>query len=58
MVARCTVELPARHQALIPVKTTDGDSTTGLFESTRTPGGVLLSKTVLLLMVTKMEDFG
>ena len=47
VVARCTVELPARHQALIPMKTKDGDSRTGLFESTRTPGGVLLSKTVV-----------
>ena len=29
------------------MKTKDGDSRTGLFESTRTPGGVLLSKTVV-----------
>lgn len=40
-------ELPARHQVLIPVKTKDRDSRTGLFESTRTPGGVLMSKTVV-----------
>jgi len=47
VVARCTVELPARHQVLIPVQTKDGDSGTGLFWSTRTPGGVLMTKTVI-----------
>ena len=47
VVARCTVELPTRHQVLVPMKTKDGDSRTGLFESTRTPGGVLMSKTVV-----------
>ena len=45
--ARCTLELPARHQVLIPMKTEDGDSRTGLYEPTRTPGGVLMSKTVV-----------
>lgn len=48
VVARCTLELPARHQILIPMKTKDGDSRTGLFESTRAPGGVLMSKTVVV----------
>ena len=52
-VARCTVELPARHQGLISMKTKDGDSTTGLFESR---GGCCCLRQ--LLMVTKMEDFG
>ena len=47
VITRCTVELPARHQVLIPTKTKYGDSRTGLFESTRTPSGVLLSKTVV-----------
>ena len=47
VIARCTVELPARHQVLIPMRTKDGDSRTGLFESTRAPGGVLMSKTVV-----------
>ncbi|KAJ7365130.1 hypothetical protein OS493_007779 [Desmophyllum pertusum] len=47
VVARCTVELPARHQMLIPMRTKDGDSRAGLFESKRTPGGVLMSKTVV-----------
>ena len=47
MVARCTVEFSARHQVLIPMKTKYGDSRTGLFESTRTPGEVLFSKTVV-----------
>ena len=47
VIARCTVELPARHQVLIPMRTKDRDSRTGLFESTRAPGGVLMSKTVV-----------
>lgn len=47
VVARCTVKLRARHQVLIPMRTKDGDSSTGLFESTRTPGGILMSKTVV-----------
>lgn len=47
IVARCTVELPARHQTLVPLRCKDRVTRTGLFESTRTPGGVLLSKTVV-----------
>lgn len=47
VIARCTVELPARHQVLIPMRCKDKVNRTGLFESTRTPGGVLLSKTMV-----------
>ena len=47
VVARCTVELPARNQVLIPMRTKDGDCRVGLFESMRTPGGVLMTKTVV-----------
>ena len=47
VVARCTVELPARHQVIIPMKTKSKDSRSGLFESTRTPGGVLMTKTLV-----------
>ena len=32
VVARCTVELPARNQVLIPMRTKDGDCRVGLFE--------------------------
>ena len=41
------MELPARNQVLIPMGTKDGDCRVGLFESTRTPGGVLMTKTVV-----------
>ena len=41
------MELPARNQVLIPMRTKDGDCRVGLFESTRTPGGVLMTKTVV-----------
>ena len=40
----CMVKLLARHQVLFPMKTEDGDSRTGLLEST-SPGGMLMSKT-------------
>ena len=38
---------PARNQVLIPMRTKDRDCMVGLFESTRTPGGVLMTKTVV-----------
>ena len=38
------MELPARHEVLIPMRTKDGDSRTGLHES---PGEVLMLKTVV-----------
>jgi hypothetical protein len=47
IVAKCTVELPARHQAIIPMRTKDKSCKSGLFEPTKTPGGVLLSKTAV-----------
>ncbi|PFX12147.1 Retrovirus-related Pol polyprotein from transposon 17.6 [Stylophora pistillata] len=47
VVARCTVELPARSQVLIPMRTKDRDCRGGFFESTRAPGGVLITKTVV-----------
>jgi hypothetical protein len=47
VVAKCTVELPARHKAIIPMRTKDRNCKSGLFEPTKTPGGVLLSKTAV-----------
>ena len=47
VVAKCTVELPARHRAIIPMRTKDRSCKSGLFEPTKTPGGVLLSKTAV-----------
>ena len=44
VVAKCTVELPERHQVIIPMRTKDKSCKCGLFEPTKTPGGVLLSK--------------
>ena len=41
------MELPARNQVLIPMRTKDVDHRVGLFESTRAPGGVLMNKTVV-----------
>ena len=47
VVAKCTVEQPARHQAVIPMRSKDKSCKSGLFEPTKTPGGVLLSKTAV-----------
>ncbi|CAB4040862.1 Hypothetical predicted protein, partial [Paramuricea clavata] len=47
VVANCTVELPARRQAIIPMHTKDKSFGSSLFEPTKTPGGVLLSKTAV-----------
>ena len=47
VVAKCTVELPARHQVIISMRTKDKSCKCGLFEPTKTPGGVLLSKTAV-----------
>ena len=47
VIAKCTVELPARHQLVIPMRTKDRTSRDGIFESCKTPGGVLLTKTVV-----------
>ncbi len=47
VIAKCTVDLPARHQTLIPMRTRDRTSQGGMFESCKTPGGVLLTKTVV-----------
>ena len=47
VIAKCTVELPARHQLVIPMRTKDRTSRDGTFESCKTPGGVLLTKTVV-----------
>ena len=44
VVAKCTVELPA--SLLMPMRTKDRDSRVGLFDSTRAPGGVVMTKTV------------
>ena len=41
------MELPARHQTLIPMRTRDRTSQGGMFECCKTPGGVLLTKTVV-----------
>ena len=46
-MAKCTVELPARHQVIIPMRMKDKGCKCGLFELTKTPGGVLLSKTAV-----------
>ena len=47
VVAKCTVELPPRHQVIIPLRTKDKSCKNGVFEPTKTPGGVLLSKTAV-----------
>ena len=47
VIAKYTVELPARHQILIQMRTKDRASRDGIFESGKTPGGVLLAKTVV-----------
>ena len=47
VVAKCTVELPARYQTINPIRTKDKSSKSGQFEPTKPPGGVLLSKTVV-----------
>lgn len=47
VVTRYTIELPARHQVLIPMCTKDKDPKDDLFESTKTPGGVLMTKTAV-----------
>ena len=47
VVAKCTVELPPRHQVIIPLRTKDKSCKNGVFEPTTTPGGVLLSKTAV-----------
>ena len=39
VVARCTIELPAKHQVLIPLRCKDKGNQTTLFEPARTPGG-------------------
>ena len=44
VVAKCTVELPARHQVIISMRTKDKSCKCSLFEPAKTPGGVLLSK--------------
>ena len=43
--ACCTVELPATHRVMIPMRSKEKKS--GLFESTRAPIGVLLTKTMV-----------
>ncbi|CAB4021070.1 Hypothetical predicted protein [Paramuricea clavata] len=45
VVAKCTVELPAPSNN--PMRTKDKSCKSGLFEPTKTPGGVLLSKTAV-----------
>lgn len=47
VIAKCTVELPARHQVVIPMRTKDKSCKTGLFEPTKSPGGILMSKTAV-----------
>ena len=47
VIAKCTVELPARQQVIIPMRTKDNSSKGGLFEPTKTPGGILMSKTAV-----------
>ena len=47
VVAKCTVELPPRHQVIIPLRTKDKSCKNGVFEPTKTPGGVLLTKTAV-----------
>ena len=47
VIAKCTVNLPARHQVIIPMQTKDKSCQSGLFEPTKTPGGVLISKTAV-----------
>ena len=47
VVAKCTVELPARHQVIIPMRTKDKSCKCGLFQPTKTPDGVFLSKTAV-----------
>ena len=47
VIAKCTVELPARHQALVRMRTKDRSTQGGMFESFKTPGGLLLTKTVV-----------
>ena len=39
VVAKCTVKQPARHQAVIPMRSKDKSCKSGLFEPTKTPGG-------------------
>ena len=46
VVAKCTVELPARHNSHAYERYSKSPKS-GLFEPTTTPGGVLLSKTVV-----------
>ena len=47
VIAKCTVNLPARHQVIIPMRTKDKSCKGGLFEPTKTPGGILMSKTAV-----------
>ena len=47
VVAGCTVELPARHQILVSLRTQDRTTHDGIFESHKTPGGVLPKKGVV-----------
>ena len=47
VVARCNVEIPGRHQILVSLRTQDRTTHDGVFESHKTPGGVLLKKAVV-----------
>ena len=44
VVAKCTVELPARHQVIIPMRRKDKSCKCGLLEPTKTPGGVIVEE--------------